>query len=67
MSYDLLFSGGEVAGVGRADLAVRDGLVAAVGADLPGAARTTVDVTGLLITPGLVDLHTHVEIGRAHV
>ncbi|RSM59964.1 amidohydrolase [Actinoplanes sp. ATCC 53533] len=63
MAYDLLFTGGEVLGAGRADLAVRDGLVAAVGPDLAGTARTVVDVAGLLITPGLVDLHTHVGPG----
>ncbi|MET9494069.1 amidohydrolase/deacetylase family metallohydrolase [Streptomyces sp. NPDC006552] len=42
------------------DLAVRDGRIAAVGAPgtLTGAER--LDATGLLVAPGLIDLHTHV-------
>ena len=63
MTYDLLLTGGDVLGAGRADLAVRDGLIAAVGPGLTGVARTVVDVAGLLVTPGLVDLHTHVGPG----
>ncbi|MFI7547925.1 amidohydrolase family protein [Actinoplanes sp. NPDC049599] len=63
MTDDLLFTGGEVAGAGRVDLAVRDGRIAAVGPGLARAGRSVVDVTGLLITPGLVDLHTHVGPG----
>ena len=63
MPYDLLFTGGEVLGAGRADLAVRDGLIAAVGPSLTGPAREVLAVAGLLITPGLVDLHTHVGPG----
>ena len=63
MTYDLLLTGGDVLGAGRADLVVRDGLIAAVGPGLTGVARTVVDVAGLLVTPGLVDLHTHVGPG----
>jgi dihydroorotase len=63
MTYDLLFTGGELPGTGPADVAVRDGLIAAVGPGLTGSARTVVDVAGLLVTPGLVDLHTHVGPG----
>jgi len=63
MTYDLLLSGGEVPGVGRRDVAVQGGRIAAVEATLPRAARTIVDVAGRLVTPGLVDLHTHVAAG----
>lgn len=63
MTFDLVFTGGQVAGTGRADLAVTDGLIAAVGPRLDGPAGTVVDVAGLLITPGLIDLHTHVGPG----
>ncbi|MFM1988811.1 MAG: hypothetical protein RJA99_1768 [Pseudomonadota bacterium] len=44
------------------DLAVRDGRIAAIGADLParGAARV-VDADGLALMPGIVDSHTHFD------
>jgi dihydroorotase len=63
VTFDLLFTGGQVLGAGRVDLAVRDGLIAAAGPDLGGPARTVVELGGLLVTPGLVDLHTHVGPG----
>jgi dihydroorotase len=64
--YDLLFVGGEVLDPGggrsgRLDVAVRHGRIAAVGPELTRPAGTVVDVTGRLVTPGLVDLHTHVH------
>ena len=43
-----------------ADVAVRDGRVAEVGR-VDGAARETVDATGLALMPGIVDLHTHYD------
>ncbi|GFG71978.1 N-acyl-D-amino-acid deacylase family protein [Mycolicibacter senuensis] len=42
------------------DIAVRDGLIAEVGT-LSGDARHEIDATGLLVTPGFVDLHTHYD------
>ena len=42
------------------DLAINDGKVAAVDSDIPAAqAQTVLDVSGLYITPGLIDIHTH--------
>lgn len=72
MVYDVLFTGGEVVDVGgghvgRYDVAVRGGRIAAVARDLPRVqAREVVDVTGRLVTPGLVDLHTHVHPGATY-
>jgi cytosine/adenosine deaminase-related metal-dependent hydrolase len=43
-----------------ADVAVGDGRVTQIGADLP-AAPTDVDVAGLVVTAGFVDLHSHVS------
>jgi N-acyl-D-amino-acid deacylase len=43
-----------------ADLAVRDGRIAALGRDL-GAARRTVDADGLALMPGIIDNHTHYD------
>lgn len=63
--YDLLIHGGEVLDPGRgvrrkAHLAVVDGKIAAAGEDLaPERALEVVDARGLLVVPGLVDLHTH--------
>jgi dihydroorotase len=72
MPYDLLLTGGDVIDgggghTGRHDVAIRDGRIAAVGAGLPrDDAREIVDVTGRLVTPGLVDLHTHVHPGATY-
>ena len=42
-----------------ADIAIVDGRIAAVGANLTGEARETSDCTGLTAMPGLVDSHLH--------
>jgi dihydropyrimidinase len=65
---DLLVRGGTVVtreGSSRADIAVRGGLIAAVEPDLgglAGSAGEVVDATGLLVLPGVVDVHTHVRV-----
>ena len=60
---DLVLKGGRIIdpASGRdeiADIAFGEGKVTEVGRDLCGA--NTVDARGLLVVPGLVDLHTHV-------
>lgn len=63
---DLLLVGGRVIdprhGIDTvADVAILDGRIAQVGADLPQrGAREVRDTRGLLVVPGLIDLHTHV-------
>ncbi len=70
--YDTLIVGGEVidpgAGLqGALDVAIRDGRIAAVGPNLDrSAARETIDASGGIVTPGLVDLHTHVYWGATY-
>ena len=64
--HDLVLRGGRVIdpahGVdGPADVAFAGGQVAAVGQGLQG--REVQDVSGLIVTPGLIDLHTHVYWG----
>lgn len=65
---DLRIHGGEIFDPQRrefrsADIAVDRGRIRAVGDLPPGPARAVVDASGLLITPGLVDMHTHVGAG----
>ncbi|HUC33368.1 MAG TPA: amidohydrolase family protein [Ilumatobacteraceae bacterium] len=69
MSHDLVIRRAHlVDGTGApgvdADVAVRDGLVAAVapsGTIDPSGATQVVDADGLLLTPGFVDIHTHYD------
>ena len=63
--YDLIIRGGTIVdGTGAArftgDVAVRDGLICAVGA-VAGSATREIDATGLVVTPGWVDIHTHYD------
>lgn len=67
--YDLVLRGGEVLDPshglrGRRDVAVADGRIAAVEPEIaPDASLQALDVAGLLLTPGLVDMHAHVYVG----
>jgi dihydroorotase len=69
--YDLLLKGGHVVDPKNnlsavADVAIRDGRIAAVAATIdPAGAFKTIDVSGLVVTPGLIDLHVHVFAGTA--
>jgi dihydroorotase len=71
-TYDTMIVGGEVvdpgAGLqGALDVAIRDGRIAEVGPGLDRrAAREVIDATGQVVTPGLVDLHTHVYWGSTY-
>ncbi len=68
-AYDLLLQGGHVIdaknGISAVrDVAIKDGSIAAVAAHLdPAAALKVVNVAGLYVTPGLVDIHVHVYTG----
>src|SRR6201986_2405543 len=42
----------------RADLLLRDGKIAAIGTNL-GPVDQTIDATGTLVVPGLLDIHVH--------
>ena len=63
--YDLLLANGRVIdpknGIDAVrDVAVSGGKIAAVEPEIePARAKTVIDVSGLIVTPGLVDIHTH--------
>lgn len=63
--YDLVIRNGMVAdGLGsdliQADLAIANGRIAAVGS-VTGKGAEEIDASGLLVTPGFVDIHTHYD------
>ncbi|HEX2621800.1 MAG TPA: amidohydrolase/deacetylase family metallohydrolase [Phototrophicaceae bacterium] len=64
MQFDVLIKGGEVVApgqCGRLDVAIKRGRIAAVDRDIPAeTAWQVIDARGQYVTPGLVDLHTHV-------
>lgn len=70
--WDLLLTGGDLLDpadrrAGPHDIAIRAGRIAAVAPRLPRAGVTeVVDLTGRMVTPGLVDLHTHVHPGATY-
>jgi dihydroorotase len=67
--YDLLLQGGRVIDAKNnisaiRDVGIKDGVIAAVAPRLnPADALKTVDVRGLVVTPGLIDIHVHVFAG----
>jgi dihydroorotase len=68
-TYDLLLQGGRVVDAKNnidavRDVAIRDGKIAAVAARIdPAEAAKVVNVSGLYVTPGLIDIHVHVFAG----
>jgi N-acyl-D-amino-acid deacylase len=65
MAYELIIRNGTIVdGLGGepfvGDVAIVDGVIAAVGA-VDGESAKELDATGLLVTPGFVDLHTHYD------
>jgi len=67
--YDLLLKGGHMIDPknkidGNMDLAITAGKIAQVAPSIPATdARKVIDVTGLIVTPGIIDMHVHVFWG----
>lgn len=64
--YDLIIKNGRVVdGTGNpwihADIAVQNGRIVRLGTFAPTDAKRTIDATGLIVAPGFIDVHTHVE------
>lgn len=68
-AYSILIRGGRVIDAKNKlneimDVAIRDGKIAAVAKNIdPGLADQVVNAAGMYVTPGLIDLHTHVFAG----
>ncbi len=63
MEFDLVIRGGTVvtaADVGKSDIGVKDGRIAALAGNLPRAA-SEIDASGLLVMPGGIDSHVHFD------
>ncbi|GGF57597.1 dihydroorotase [Azorhizobium oxalatiphilum] len=73
MAFDLILRGGHVIDPsqkldGVCDVAFSDGKVAKVGKNLKASPTTDVrDVSGYIVSPGLIDLHTHVYWGGTSI
>ena len=69
-TWDLLIRGGTLIDPAQSISAKRDvaftgGQVAAVAETLAGDAAEVIDATSALVTPGLIDIHTHIYTGMA--
>lgn len=70
--YDLLLRNGHVIDPknnvdARRDVAIRDGKIAAIEPSISAtAAKKSVDVSVLYVTPGFIDIHVHVFTGLRH-
>ena len=67
-SFDLVITGGRVIDPATgldaiSDVAISAGRIVAIEPQLAGAAVRKIDATGLLVAPGLIDIHVHVYRG----
>ena len=65
-AYDVLIKNGKIAdGTGNswyyADVAVKDGKIVLIGRNITASATKVIDAKGLIVSPGFIDVHTHIE------
>ena len=61
---DIVITGGTLvdqSGSRRGDVRIRDGYIVEVGESLAVGDERVIDAAGLLVTPGFVDLHSHLR------
>ena len=68
--YDLLIRNGKIIdGSGNgwyyADIAIKDGKISSIRKNIAGSAAKVIDASGLIVAPGFIDVHTHIEGGEA--
>ena len=71
-SYDFVIKGGHIIdpvnNIDKVmDLAIKEGKIAAIKKNIPDAqAKKVIDASGLIVSPGLIDMHTHNFFGTEH-
>jgi len=65
-NYDIIIRNGKIIdGTGNSwyygDIAVKDGKIASIQRNITGSAAQTIDAKGLIIAPGFIDVHAHIE------
>jgi N-acyl-D-amino-acid deacylase len=65
--YDILITNGKIIdGAGNSwyygNVAVKNGKIVAIGKSVSGTAKKTIDVVGLIVAPGFIDVHTHLNL-----
>ncbi len=68
MDYDLILSGATIVDASQkqnsiGDVGIIDGKIAVVSDQIRDTAKTTINLAGKYLTPGWIDLHTHVYAG----
>ncbi|MDD5382971.1 MAG: amidohydrolase family protein [Candidatus Margulisbacteria bacterium] len=66
-AYDILIKGGQVYDGSTAppvieDIGIKGDKIVAIGKDLAGSARRTIDAKGSIVTPGFIDVHNHTDL-----
>ncbi len=68
LTADLTIVGGTVVtpeGLREVDISVADGQIEAIGPELSAGGARTIDATGMLVLPGVIDVHTHLRLSDA--